>query len=121
MYWTGPDPPHHFSVAVRLCFLLCSSTDTPTQQIVPIACAHLFTRATYWTSLRTLHITNIAFPHSPYEFAFPALSALEVLYIGQATFLPVRALAVFVCASGMHRLHQVRLVDCYVESIWGGR
>ncbi|KAI0037062.1 hypothetical protein K488DRAFT_81557 [Vararia minispora EC-137] len=102
--WTGPDPPHHFSVA-----------------IVPAACTNLFARAARWTQLRSLHLANIAFPPPQELFAFPALRALEELYIGQATFFPVPALAVLVCTQDMGVLRSVRLVDCYVESIWGGR
>lgn len=66
---------------------------------------------------------------------------MKRLYIGQATFVPLGALAAWICNSdafsdpdveGMDRtrgeretvtvkLESVRLVDCYVESIWGSR
>jgi hypothetical protein len=96
---------------------------TPPTQIVPNACAHLFARAARWTHLRALHLTSVVFPPPSQLFAFPAFPALETLYIGRATCFPVRPVAVLVCAPGAAAmaLRNVRLVDCYVESIWGGR
>lgn len=66
---------------------------------------------------------------------------MKRLYIGQATFVPLGALAAWICDSGcfsdldvesldrtrrekdatVGELESVRLVDCYVESIWGSR
>lgn len=60
---------------------------------------------------------------------------MKKLYIGQATFVPLAALAAWICERAnidfdegdrpmkaeTVALESVRLVDCYVESIWGSR
>ncbi|KAI0057309.1 hypothetical protein BV25DRAFT_1831295 [Artomyces pyxidatus] len=112
--WTGPDPAHHFSTA-----------------IVPTACSSLFGHLGRWTHLQHLHLANISFPLSnyphdaetepPYSMTIPSMPALLTLYIGQATLVPVRPLAHLVCSPQMDALREVRLVDCYVGSIWGPR
>jgi hypothetical protein len=43
------------------------------------------------------------------------------MYLGQATLVPVAPLAHLLCDPRMNSLTVVRLVDCYVESIWGPR
>jgi len=101
--WTGPDPAHHFSIA-----------------IVASAVTTLFARFGMWTRLRDLHLSNIAFPRDAAGL-FPTLPALRTLYLGQATLVPVVPLACLVCDPQMNSLTIVRLVDCYVESIWGPR
>ena len=73
-----------------------------------------------WTRLRDLHLSNIAFPRDT-KGLFPALPTLRTLYLGQATLVPVVPLAHLICDPEMKRLTIVRLVDCYVESIWGPR
>lgn len=71
------------------------------------------------------------------EVLFPGgMPKLKRLYIGQATFVPLGALAAWICdgdafanidVEGVdstrreRELESVRLVDCYVESIWGSR
>ncbi|KAI0249784.1 hypothetical protein BJV78DRAFT_641968 [Lactifluus subvellereus] len=101
--WTGPDPAHHFSIA-----------------IVASAVNVLFARFRMWTKLQDLHLSNIAFPRDTNEL-FPALPTLRKLYLGQATLVPVVPLACLLCDPQMESLIIVRLVDCYVESIWGPR
>ncbi|KAI9459133.1 hypothetical protein BJY52DRAFT_1079780, partial [Lactarius psammicola] len=101
--WTGPDPAHHFSIAI----------------VAPIV-NMLFTQFRTWTRLQDLHLSNIAFPGDT-KGLFPALPALRTLYIGRATLVPVAPLARLLCDPQMSLLVTVRLVDCYVESIWGPR
>jgi len=101
--WTGPDPAHHFSIA-----------------IVSSAVTVLFARIRLWTRLRDLHLSNIAFPQDT-KGLFPTLPALRTLYLGQATLVPVIPLARLLCDPQMNSLTIVRLVDCYIESIWGPR
>lgn len=73
-----------------------------------------------WTRLQDLHLANIAFPRDA-KGLFPTLPTLRKLYLGQATLFPVVPLAGFLCDPQMNSLQVVRLVDCYVESIWGPR
>ncbi|KAI9508262.1 hypothetical protein F5148DRAFT_980110 [Russula earlei] len=101
--WTGPDPVHHFSIAI-----VASSVNV------------LFARVRTWTRLQDLHLSNIAFPRNT-EGLFPTLPTLRTLYLGQATLVPVVALACLLCDPQMTSLAIVRLVDCYVDSIWGPR
>ncbi|KAH9994543.1 hypothetical protein BJV74DRAFT_348218 [Russula compacta] len=101
--WTGPDPAHHFSIA-----------------IVAPAVNVLFERFRMWTRLQDLHLSNIAFPRDTGRL-FPVLPTLRTLYLGQATLVPVVPLACLLCHPQMNSLTVVRLVDCYVESIWGPR
>ncbi|KAI0305363.1 hypothetical protein B0F90DRAFT_1200000 [Multifurca ochricompacta] len=101
--WTGPDPAHHFSIA-----------------IVSSAVGVLFRRFQTWTKLQDLHLANIAFPRDAKEL-FSTLPSLRTLYLGQATLVPVIPLACLLCDPRMNSLMIVRLVDCYVESIWGPR
>lgn len=89
-------------------------------QIVASAVNALFERFRVWTRLRDLHLANIAFPRDA-EGLFPTLPTLRRLYLGQATLFPVVSLAGFLCDPQMNSLEVVRLVDCYVESIWGPR
>lgn len=74
-----------------------------------------------WTRLQDLHLSNIAFPRETEGLFFPTLPTLRTLYLGQATLVPVVPLACFICNPRMNSLRIVRLVDCYVESIWGPR
>ena len=89
-------------------------------QIVASAVSALFQRFQVWTRLQDLHLANIAFPRDA-EGLFPTLPTLRTLYLGQATLFPVVPLASFLCDPQMKSLKVVRLVDCYVESIWGPR
>lgn len=89
-------------------------------QIVASAVNVLFARFRMWTRLQDLHLSNIAFPKDTNEL-FPALPTLRKLYLGQATLVPVVPLACLLCDPRMESLILVRLVDCYVESIWGPR
>jgi hypothetical protein len=104
--WTGPDPTHHFSIAI-----VASAVDV------------LFGRFRAWTKLQDLHLSNIAFPpRETTEGLFLTLpSTLRTLHLGQATLVPVVSLVCFLCDPRMNSLKFVRLVDCYVESIWGPR
>ena len=126
--WTGPDPAHHFSIAVRTCVRTTSRLTTihlkaTGTQIVASAVNVLFERFRAWTRLEDLHLSNIAFPRDTEleGLVFPALPALRTLHLGQATLVPVGPLARFICDPRMDSLQVVRLVDCYVESIWGPR
>ncbi|KAI0050328.1 hypothetical protein FA95DRAFT_1555839 [Auriscalpium vulgare] len=109
--WTGPDPAHHFSIA-----------------IVPVACLNLFKHIGSWTNLEHLRLSNIQFPRFEYWdatghslYPLPVVPSLRTVYIGQATIVPIVPLTHFICTPGMSALRKVRLVDCYTESIWGPR
>ncbi|EIW79843.1 hypothetical protein CONPUDRAFT_166537 [Coniophora puteana RWD-64-598 SS2] len=142
--WTGPDPEHHFSIAI----------------VAPVA-QSLFSAFGTWTHIRHIKVTNIAFPfpaadpppgtvHAQTAFhiiahshsqsfmhshsqssvqrnaamqpLLPAMPNLESVYIGQAAFLsPAAVAAMFLRAGMMPKLRSVRLVDAYSESIWGAR
>ncbi len=80
----------------------------------------LFAHFRTWTRLQDLHLSNIAFPVDA-SGLFPILPTLRTLCIGQATLVPVTPLARLVCDPQMSLLTTVRLVDCYVGSIWGPR
>ncbi|KAF4608182.1 hypothetical protein EYR40_000526 [Pleurotus pulmonarius] len=112
--WTGPDPPHHFSIA-----------------IVPRVTLLLFQAMSAWKDLQHLHLTNVAFPSSStpasplpsdrqYEDIFPTIPSLQTVHLGQATFLSPLAVA-RLCVNNCTTLQSVRLVDTYLESIWGRR
>ncbi len=120
--WTGPDPAHHFSIAVRCAEGPLPSLSAPetTMQIVAPVVDVLFTHFRTWTRLQDLHLSNIAFPGDT-KGLFPILPTLRTLYIGRATLVPVAPLARLLCDPQMGLLTTVRLVDCYVESIWGPR
>jgi len=142
--WTGPDPEHHFSIAI----------------VAPVA-QSLFSAFGTWTHIQHIKVTNIAFPfpaadpppgtvHAQTAFhiiahshsqsfmlshsqssaqrnaamqpLLPAMPSLESVYIGQAAFLsPAAVAAMFLRAGMMPKLRSVRLVDAYSESIWGAR
>ncbi|KZV75613.1 hypothetical protein PENSPDRAFT_748278 [Peniophora sp. CONT] len=125
--WIGPDPPHQFSTA-----------------IVPDACVRVFTHAAQWSSLRTIFLSNVAFPSSrspnmtpssspptsiftspapptQESFTFPIMPTLERMVLRNATCFPAKALATLVCSDAMESLSHIGLEDCYVESIWGER
>jgi hypothetical protein len=89
-------------------------------QIVASSVNVLFARFRMWTKLQDLHLSNIAFPRDTTEF-FPSIPTLRKLYLGQATLVPIVPLACLLCDPQMKSLIIVRLVDCYVESIWGPR
>ncbi|KAI0826086.1 hypothetical protein BC629DRAFT_1668235 [Irpex lacteus] len=118
--WLGPDPGHHFSIA-----------------IVPTACFHLFRAISTWTLVEEVTLTNIAFfsdsdgsqpPSTENGLLFPSLPRLQCLYLGQATFLSPSRIAMMAIHS-LNRYHEgslscteyIRLVDAYQESIWGPR
>ncbi|TFK25444.1 hypothetical protein FA15DRAFT_357859 [Coprinopsis marcescibilis] len=105
--WTGPDPLHHFSIA-----------------IVPPAVPYLFKALQGFSNLRELKLTHIAFVTRPNPIAFPAIPSLEKVYIGQATFVNPECISAAVLLSGTSpefKLQEIRLVDAYKESIWGPR
>jgi hypothetical protein len=89
-------------------------------QIVSSIVNVLFTRFRMWTRLRDLHLSNIAFPRDTNDL-FPVLPTLHKLHLGQAMLVPVVPLTRLLCDPQMDSLNTVRLVDCYVESIWGPR
>jgi hypothetical protein len=83
-------------------------------------------------------LTNLSLGEPPHASALPPstpspvflqdapllaapLPALESFYIGQATFVPARAVAATLALPGMPALVRVRLVDVYEGSIWGRR
>ncbi len=108
MRYAGPPKIRHV-LYLKLC-----------TQIVASAVNALFGRFQAWTRLQDLHLANIAFPRDA-DGLFPMLPTLRKLYLGQATLFPVVPLACFLCDPQMNSLEIVRLVDCYVESIWGPR
>ena len=89
-------------------------------QIVAPVVDVLFAHFRTWTRLQDLYLSNIAFPGDTKRL-FPILPTLRTLYIGRATLVPVAPLAHLLCDPQMSPLTTVRLVDCYVESIWGPR
>ncbi|KAF9647092.1 hypothetical protein BDM02DRAFT_3146388 [Thelephora ganbajun] len=137
--WTGPDPPHHFPTV-----------------IVPYATYHLFQSIKAWSNLRSLTLTNISFPsrstlvpvrnadEAPF-LPLETLTNLRSVYIGQATLVPVRSIAILALARPKAKhsickrkgkdiwyheqevegrdsgLREIRLVDAYKESIWQER
>ncbi|CAL1709300.1 unnamed protein product [Somion occarium] len=111
--WMGPDPKHHFSIA-----------------IVPTAAHHLFKAIATWSAIEHIVLTNLSFPPeylgipvptSPPKPLLPPLSSLRTLYLGQATFVNPNTIAATVCLPDQHNLESVHLVDTYRESIWGPR
>jgi hypothetical protein len=89
-------------------------------QIVAPVVNVLFGHFRTWTRLQDLYLSNIAFPGDT-KGLFPILPTLRTLYIGRATLVPVTPLVHLLCDPQMSLLTTVRLVDCYVESIWGPR
>ncbi|KAI5120407.1 hypothetical protein M0805_000186 [Coniferiporia weirii] len=137
--WTGPDPAHHFSIA-----------------IVPEAVTHLLRALQTWTNLRYLKLTNLSLPplpdrrhalpfaralgvvgiespHPPDETVtsdsqtcqssdlVKPLSHLRTVYLGQITFLNPAEIATIACAPELSSLTSVQVVDAYEGSIWGPR
>ncbi|KAL5497952.1 hypothetical protein ACEPAH_2883 [Sanghuangporus vaninii] len=129
--WTGPDPAHHFSIA-----------------IVPIAASYLFKAMQSWTHLRHLKLTNLSFPLPedgyPTHLLAKALGVvahdyvadpidsvpmspllpmpyLQTIYLGQITFLDPVEIAMIASATELVSLASMRIVDAYQGSIWGPR
>ncbi|KAF9260756.1 hypothetical protein L218DRAFT_932291 [Marasmius fiardii PR-910] len=146
--WRGPDPPHHFSIA-----------------IVRDAVPPLFRALSTYTQLTHLELTNISFPEqcaessetstSAHQLELPFIPSLRYFHLGQSTFLaaPVMARFVLTCiyperylrgasippdsAGNRSRnvelqdvsfqsvkrssIEVIRLVDVYEGSIWGTR
>ncbi|KAK7683084.1 hypothetical protein QCA50_013757 [Cerrena zonata] len=111
--WKGPDPKHHFSIA-----------------IVPTATHHLFKAIGTWTAIEHITLTNLSFPPdylgipipiSPPKPLLSRLPSLRTLYLGQATLVNPETIAAMICLSEQESLESVRLVDVYRESIWGPR
>ncbi|KAG1835467.1 hypothetical protein EV424DRAFT_1308359 [Suillus variegatus] len=105
--WTGPDPDHHFSTAVRAFSksALCRIFGT-------------------WSNIQDITVTNITFSVDSDNSVMPLLPeipGLRTLYVGQATFLSAGSVAAVFCVNRMASLERVRLVDTYCESIWGSR
>ncbi|EAU83908.2 hypothetical protein CC1G_10313 [Coprinopsis cinerea okayama7 len=105
--WTGPDPPHHFSIAI-------------VAQAVP----HLFQALHGFTNLQELKLTHIELSNWPKAVGLPITPSTRRVYIGQATHVSPTMVASGVLLAGnapAFQLEQVRLVDAYKESIWGPR
>jgi len=130
--WTGPDPEHHFSIA-----------------IVPNAAVHLFSALRSWSNLAHLTLTNLSFPsvrgaHGIHTLSealgipetastlFPSFMSdislrgagrLETLVLSKVTFLDPLEIARIAYASPalFPALHTIRIVDAYQGSIWGPR
>ncbi|THV02175.1 hypothetical protein K435DRAFT_792704 [Dendrothele bispora CBS 962.96] len=149
--WVGPDPPHHFSIA-----------------IVPNAVPSLFEALSTYTRLTYLKLTNIAFPtlaasdvlstvfsslslssnsgsESSIDYIrLPVIPSLRTLYLGQTTFLSAPSIASLILNTVRYsehdddanagrkdpqsttsttraQLERVHLVDAYEGSIWGLR
>ncbi|KAG7095686.1 hypothetical protein E1B28_006400 [Marasmius oreades] len=140
--WTGPDPPHHFSIA-----------------IVRDAVPPLFLALSTYTQLTRIKLTNISFPEdsessetSIGRFELPFIPTLQFFHLGQSTFLAARTIARFVlkcidpernvggastspdsAVDSPHvqgvsfrpakqpSIEEIRLVDVYEGSIWGIR
>ena len=91
-------------------------------QIVPAAFDSLVAHFSLWSSLRVLHLANVAFsPTFSASTLIPPIPTLETIHIGQATILPITPLAALLFHTDARSLLAVQLVDCYVESIWGPR
>ncbi|KAH9937844.1 uncharacterized protein BXZ73DRAFT_89260 [Epithele typhae] len=118
--WKGPDPEHHFSIA-----------------IVPWATHHLIRAIGTWAAVEHITLTNLTFPsdelglHTPWTPSAPllpvrALPRLRTVLLGKATLLPPPPSPR--CSSAPRRrrgggtaLERIRLVDTYRHSIWGPR
>ncbi|TDL20619.1 hypothetical protein BD410DRAFT_841070 [Rickenella mellea] len=111
--WIGPDPDHHFSIA-----------------IVPDALRYLFPGIASWSNITHITLTNISFLHYPnlspvsaslISFAHANLKHLTTILFRQATFLNPLIIAMIACAPQSYALRTLRVVDAYSHSIWGPR
>ncbi|KAI0729465.1 hypothetical protein C8Q72DRAFT_777841 [Fomitopsis betulina] len=118
--WTGPDPPHHFSIA-----------------ITPEAVPQLFRVIGTWPHITPIKLANMSFPKeygadvgSPTSTItaplLPSIPSLRTLALDRTVFLPPGAIAAMICPlipgqEQMDALELVHLVDTYRESIWGPR
>ncbi|KAF5325324.1 hypothetical protein D9619_009800 [Psilocybe cf. subviscida] len=103
--WTGPDPPHHFSIA-----------------IVPQAIHHLFRALSSYTKLLHLKLSHLSMRSASAEpYTLPVIPSLETLQLGQVIFLDPSVIVDFIFNPNHSRLQKVHLVDAYTESIWGPR
>ncbi|PPQ96441.1 hypothetical protein CVT26_005082 [Gymnopilus dilepis] len=98
--WTGPDPPHHFSIA-----------------IVPQAVEHLFRALSTYTNLTHLELTHLSSPPD----TFPVIPSVRTVHLGQIVFLKPQTVADLVLHPAMEKLESVDLTDAYKGSIWGSR
>ncbi|KAH9482207.1 hypothetical protein JR316_0004302 [Psilocybe cubensis] len=101
--WIGPDPPHHFSIA-----------------IVPQAIPYLFRALSEHTNLTELKLTHINMSSVHTSIRLPVIPSLRSLYLGQAIFLHPFVVASLILDPSLS-LEKVHLVDAYRGSIWGLR
>ncbi|KAF8153024.1 hypothetical protein B0H34DRAFT_662398 [Crassisporium funariophilum] len=122
--WTGPDPPHHFSTAVRppVSFQSWYSPIQIRLQIVPQALPYLFSALSSYTNLTDLKLTHLSMATNIGSSSeLPLLTSLKNLSLGQSTSLQPSVIAAFVLRPDMQKLEKVHLVDVYQGSIWGPR
>ena len=129
--WTGPDPDHHFSIAVNSVKRRSRVSAHGDRKIVPTAVSQLFKAISTWSHIQHIKLTNLTFPtivlinpdtlQRQEEPLLSPIASLRTLHLGQATFLAPASVASMVCLEGMINLEQVRLVDAYGGSIWGAR
>ncbi|KAF8635739.1 hypothetical protein AX15_000355 [Amanita polypyramis BW_CC] len=102
--WTGRDPPHHFSTAI-------------VPRVIPL----LFRALKTYTYLSYVELTHLSFDTLEQDLALSFGPSVQEVCIGQATFLSPSMIATYILSPGAERLQRVRLVDTYIESIWGLR
>ncbi|KAF9543984.1 hypothetical protein CPC08DRAFT_649741 [Agrocybe pediades] len=110
--WDGPNPPHHFSIAVRRHFGWLA--------IVPPAVQPLFRALSTYTNLIYLKLTYLSMTFVNHG-KLPIIPSLQTFYFGQVVFLEPSDISSFVLHPSMNRLQEVKLVDAYKGSIWGAR
>lgn len=123
--WTGPDPDHHFSIAViRTGKKSIHLSLIAFWQIVPAATKNLFGAISAWSNIQHVKLTNLSFDSRfprPNKPLLPPIPSLKTLFIGQATFLPPVSIAHMVSVEKIFNLERIRLVDAYSQSIWESR
>ncbi|KAF4612198.1 hypothetical protein D9613_003694 [Agrocybe pediades] len=101
--WDGPNPPHHFSIA-----------------IVPPAVQPLFRALSTYTNLIYLKLTYLSMTFVNHG-KLPIIPSLQTFHFGQVVFLEPADVSSFVLHPSMNKLQEVKLVDAYKGSIWGAR
>ncbi|KAF9523798.1 hypothetical protein CPB83DRAFT_898471 [Crepidotus variabilis] len=101
--WTGPDPPHHFSIA-----------------IVPPAIPRLFSALSRYTCLEDLELSHLAIGVDTAS-QLPVIPSLRRVHLGQIILLSPLMIARLILHPATSELETVTLVDAYRESIWGPR
>ncbi|KZT22966.1 hypothetical protein NEOLEDRAFT_1137338 [Neolentinus lepideus HHB14362 ss-1] len=136
--WTGPDPDHHFSTAIvpqatfHLFQALRHWSHLTHLKITNIAFPNFaFSNIVFAHPSMLVHQNAVNTPSRLLPVGSPLPRELQSIYIGQATFVPAELIARIACSSFLDEhekdvkvgggLHEIRLVDVYVESIWERR